>query len=226
MSNGNTGFIMPSNKTSQMFFSPFHHAKIILTCAAVIFVVGALLYFVMIPLNRQLAGSQEEILRKRQELVNIDQGIVNYQTVIAELSKMQDDQNAVSLLFPEREEMVFLVAALEDSVSAAGMTPELKITDKKEELLASGSKSKTKEKTVPIIKGLNRVEEVPYTLRVSGNYRQMADFFHYFANLPFLSEITMASVKADSIQNDVSKTLVNLGTASLQLQGFFFISSE
>ena len=197
-----------------------------MTCAAVIFVVGALIYFVMIPLNRQLAGSQEEILRKRQELVNIDQEIINYQTAIAELSKVKADQDSVNLLFPEREEMVFLVAALEDSVSAAGMTPELKITDKKEEQLASGSKSKTKEKTAPIIKGLNRVEEVPYTLRVSGDYRQMTDFFRYFANLPFLSEITMASVKADSIQNDISKTLINIGTASIQLQGIFFISSE
>ncbi|OGZ53433.1 MAG: hypothetical protein A3B25_03645 [Candidatus Ryanbacteria bacterium RIFCSPLOWO2_01_FULL_48_26] len=203
-----------------------HRAKIILTCAAVIFVVGALIYFVMIPLNRQLAGSQEEILRKRQELVNIDQEIINYKTAIAELSKVKADQDSVNLLFPEREEMVFLVAALEDSVSAAGMTPELKITDKKEEQLASGSKSKTKEKTAPIIKGLNRVEEVPYTLRVSGDYRQMTDFFRYFANLPFLSEITMASVKADSIQNDISKTLINIGTASIQLQGIFFISSE
>ena len=203
-----------------------HRAKIILTCAAVIFVVGALIYFVMIPLNRQLAGSQEEILRKRQELVNIDQEIINYQTAIAELSKVKADQDSINLLFPEREEMVFLVAALEDSVSAAGMTPELKITDKKEEQLASGSKSKTKEKTAPIIKGLNRVEEVPYTLRVSGDYRQMTDFFRYFANLPFLSEITMASVKADSIQNDISKTLINIGTASIQLQGIFFISSE
>ena len=197
-----------------------------MTCAAVIFVVGALIYFVMIPLNRQLAGSQEEILRKRQELVNIDQEIINYKTAIAELSKVKADQDSVNLLFPEREEMVFLVAALEDSVSAAGMTPELKITDKKEEQLASGSKSKTKEKTAPIIKGLNRVEEVPYTLRVSGDYRQMTDFFRYFANLPFLSEITMASVKADSIQNDISKTLINIGTASIQLQGIFFISSE
>ena len=197
-----------------------------MTCAAVIFVVGALVFIVMIPLNRQLAGSQEEILRKRQELVNIDQEIINYKTAIAELSKVKADQDSVNLLFPEREEMVFLVAALEDSVSAAGMTPELKITDKKEEQLASGSKSKTKEKTAPIIKGLNRVEEVPYTLRVSGDYRQMTDFFRYFANLPFLSEITMASVKADSIQNDISKTLINIGTASIQLQGIFFISSE
>ena len=203
-----------------------HRAKIILTCAAVIFVVGALVFIVMIPLNRQLAGSQEEILRKRQELVNIDQEIINYKTAIAELSKVKADQDSVNLLFPEREEMVFLVAALEDSVSAAGMTPELKITDKKEEQLASGSKSKTKDKTAPIVKGLNRVEEVPYTLRVSGDYRQMTDFFRYFANLPFLSEITMASVKADSIQNDISKTLINIGTASIQLQGIFFISSE
>src|SRR3989344_4351066 len=107
-----------------------HRAKIILTCAAVIFVVGALVFIVMIPLNRQLAGSQEEILRKRQELVNIDQEIINYQTAIAELSKVKADQDSVNLLFPEREEMVVLVAALEDRVSTAGMIPELKITDR------------------------------------------------------------------------------------------------
>lgn len=206
---------------------PFHHAKIILTCAVIGLVAGALIYFVMIPLNWQLSNSQQEVIQKRQELVDIGQEIINYQRAITEFSKLKVEQESINLIFPAREKMVFLVEALEGAVSAAGMSPGLKISDKKEEQWASAkSTAKSKDRALPLVKGLNKIEEVPYTLELSGTYRQMIDFFHYFANLPYLSEVTQTSIKTDSIQNDIAQTLINIGTATIQLQGIFFINGE
>ncbi|MDP3993831.1 MAG: hypothetical protein Q8P75_02515 [bacterium] len=208
----------------------FTHAKIILTFVLIVLVAGAMIFFVMIPLARQLVENQREIVQKKQELADIGEEIINYQTGIAELSKVKAEKESVNLIFPVREKMAFLVEALEGAVSAAGMSPELKISDKKEGRAASVSKSsaesKGKDKDASIVKGLNNIEEIPYTLELSGNYRQMTDFFNYFANLPYLSEVTQLSVKTDSAQNDITKALVNLGTAAIQLKGVFFINSE
>ena len=209
---------------------PFHHAKIILTFVLIVLVAAVMIFFVMIPLDRHLVESQQEIVQKKQELADIGEEIINYQTAIAELSKVKAEKESVDLIFPIREKMVFLVEALEGAVSAAGMLPELKISDKKEEqavsVSKSSAKSKGKDKDASIVNGLKEIEEIPYTLELSGNYRQMTDFFNYFANLPYLSEVTRLSVKTDSAQNDITKDLVNLGAAAIQLQGIFFINSE
>ena len=128
--------------------------------------------------------------------------------------------------------MLGLVLGVEKATRDSGVTPTLTITDKKENpdpVAARGrsaSDGQVGQASSRLIPGLKKVEEIPYTVEVSGNYRQTLDFLTYFENSPFMSELTKLSITADSVQNETTKVLKNTGIATSKVEAVFFIRSQ
>ena len=114
--------------------------------------------------------------------------------------------------------MAILVETLENATARSGVGHILLITDDIEE----NSKTTKPVERAPLF-NLGGVGEVPFTLEVSGNYRQLVDFLTYLENSPYILEVTRISANANSVQISDSNDLLNTGTAGVKIEGLFFI---
>lgn len=181
---------------------------------------GALLVFVISPYLRKIGASQAAIRSAVAELSALEQKIAGYKTAIAELAKIETNKEEIVGLFPKRENMVSLVSGIESAVARAGAFSELKIIDKKEDPLAADVDRAAR----PVASSLKGVEEVPYKLTLSGNYRSFTDFLLYFEHQPFISELKKIGITAITVQDETSKVLRNTGLATGIFEGVFFIA--
>lgn len=191
-----------------------------MTLALLVLGVGALLLFAVLPFLKKIATSQLALRAAEINLLGVEQQIQNYKTALAELAKVQTKKEAVLEIFPEREGMEPLVQGLEGAVTRAQGSAELKIIDKKEDLSQS---QKSPDKTAPTVAGLKNIEEIPYTLTLSGNYRVMMDFLSYLEHQQYITVLNKITITAVSEQEETSKTLRNTGLASGLFEGVFFI---
>lgn len=199
--------------------SSSNHIKMILIL--VIGIVAGLVIFGIRPLISKISDTNAQIQKNKQELARIVYEIESYRGLLGELSWAFFEREALKQMFPVRERMVGLVENLEGAALQAGMSPKLSFLDVKESLEANrGGRSLTPK---IMFADLRQIEEVPYTMELSGNYRQYVDFLSNFENLPFLSKITKLTLTADSLQNEKTKELENLGTGKGTVEGLLFI---
>lgn len=199
-----------------------HRIKILITLAGVILVCAVLVSFTIIPLLSRIVSLNEEIKNNQLDLVKITTEIKNFEKATRDLEKYKLGRGALTAMFPVREEMVSLVQGLESVINRAGLSAELKIADKKEELMA-GSGGREVISTPTVVPGLEPIEEIPYLLEARGDYRSLINFFVYLESLPFVSEITKINITADSIQEEARRIIINTGTGIAKIEGVFFI---
>lgn len=200
--------------------SAVKNPSIFLTLAAIVFFGGAILLFAVTPLLRKIGSAQAAIRASRVELLAVEQKIESYNTAITELAKIQANKEDILRIFPKREAMVNLVQGIESAVTRAGAIPELKITDKKEDPLAADIDRGAS----PVVPGLKDIEEVPYSLTLSGHYRSLTDFLLFIEHQPFVTEFKKFAITAVTVQDETSKALRNTGLASGIFEGVFFIA--
>lgn len=200
---------------------PQFNVRFILIVLAIVLGTGMLLLVVISPLLRQVTETQDSIRENEAKLLEIAAEIANYKALSANLLKVSEQKAALADMFPPREQMVSLVLGLESAASRAGLVHKLTITDYKEKQEQNvGAKDKP---PVPIISGLNSLEEIPYTLQAAENYRSLIDFLIYLEHQPFVTVFDKLTLSVDQTQSEGSENLRNTGTAAAKLDGVLFI---
>ncbi len=184
----------------------------------IIIFTGVLVLLAILPQLRQIRKTTIEIAGNKQELSRLAQELQGYKTLAVELQGVEAEKVKLTEMFPKREAMVGLVEGLETAAANSGVEHKLTITDRQEnpettKLISSPS----------VVLGLRQIEEVPFVLELTGNYRQILDFLIYFENLNFMSEFLSFAVTAESEQNEFTESLVNTGKAAAKIEGRFFI---
>lgn len=198
-----------------------YQTRLILIITALICGTAVLLLLIVLPLFRKVVATQSGIAENQAKLRQIATEIQNYKTLSNDLLKVATEQKYLEQMFPVRENMVSLVEGLERAVSDANLNSKLTIVDNKEK---QEQNPNSREKPAPpIIPSLSRLEEIPYILQITGNYRGMIDFFHYLEHLPFITITDKLSVTADKAQSSETGILRNAGTATAKLEGVLYI---
>lgn len=184
---------------------------------------GILLFFIVFPLLRKVTETQKRIAEDRGQLQALAAEIANYKSLSAQLSKVEAQKQSLATMFPAREDMVYLVAGLESAIDQTGLSSKLSLTDIKEKQEQNPA---AKEKPLPpLVAGISKLEEIPYTLKVAGDYRALTDLLLRFEHLPFITVPDKLSVAADTAQAADPETFLNVGTATAKLEGVLFILS-
>ena len=196
-------------------------SRIIITVGVVVSAAFALIFFAVMPQMAQIRNAVSGIAGNREQIDKIQRELSGYQMSHSELEKIKNEK-VVQEMFPQRESMAPLVAALENAVKSSGGAHALTIVDKKEEAAAGGGGEQ--KPAPPVVPGLAHVEEIPYSLEFTGNYRQIVNFLLYLENLPFVSRVTNLSLAAESKQ--VDEVVHNTGLATAKIEALFFIKNQ
>ena len=197
------------------------NGRFVLTILFLAFGTGILLLAVISPLSNKLTDTQKKIKENEAKLLEIAAEIANYKTLSTNLLKVAETKARLSVMFPPREEMVSLVLGLESAVQKVGLSSKLLITDNKEKReRSSGAQEKP---PAAIISGLASIEEIPYLLEVSGDYRALADLFIFLEHMTFVTVPDKLTVSVHQEQIVGRKDLSNTGTATAKLEGLLFI---
>ncbi len=198
--------------------------QIILSVAIVVLIALVLILLAIVPLISNLKQTHAKITKNQIELYRIKSDIKGFEQLSQQITQVEAHEQDVARLFPVREEMASLVQGLENSVAKANTTHKLSITDAKESNAQSNSQAKGKTEAA-VVPGLKQIEEIPYTLAISGEYRRVVDFLLAIEHQPFFTEFQKFTITADQTQRGSGQEfeLFNLGTASAKLEGVFFI---
>lgn len=191
--------------------------KILITAATIIVVSAVLIFFGLKPLLTKFGSVAENIRKNNSEIADLSSRIEILKQAEAKFSQVESKASDVTGLFPAREDSVTLVESLENAYKRAGLVANLSITDT-EELDPTLSSLRP----VKLIKGSIGLDEVPYTLNLTGDYRQLTNLFLYFENSPFLTEIRNLSLAGESVQAESGKTLTT-GIVNAQIEGILFV---
>lgn len=195
-----------------------NRTKIFTTFAAIVILTGVLIFFGVAPLLAKVKNSQDRIKANQEELVQLAQAIASYKDLSAKLSQIGDQAQIVSAIFPLREDSVSLVQGLEKAFQEAGLSAQLSIVDNSENATPGTAVPP------PVITKLSGIEEVPYTMRFSGDYRQTVNFLIALENTPFLTEVTGFSLSSDTNSSSQRGNLiVKTGTATGEIRAVLFI---
>ena len=197
------------------------NSKIVITGVGILVALFLLAIFVVRPQLRKITDLRTRITESQNKAAALQVRIADYRLAAKELQKVSGQKAALAALYPAREQMESLVLGLEQAAASSGVLTSLKITDALEAAAKGESVSEAKP---PVVAGLSGLTEVPFTLDLSGTYRQLTDFFMYFDNSPYLTRITSLSVAADQDQGETAEILRNTGIATpplLRLVFFF-----
>ena len=195
-------------------------SHLLLTALAIILICLSVFFLGVIPQLRNFNSKQEQIRSSKQELATLEGSIATLQQAEQKLQQIDVEFDQVVKIFPLREDSVVLVEKLEDAIARAGLVASLTIVDTKE----TEQNQKGQENTPPVLANLVRLEEVPYSLRVSGSYRQITDFFIYLENGTLPTEFTNLSLSAELTRaSGVGTTSVKTGQITAEIKGVFFI---
>lgn len=198
-----------------------NHSKIALTLIGILIISVALIFFVIMPLLDQVKGTQSRLESSKQKLAGLNLQIESYKVLSEELVRIANDREEVEKIFPIREDMAYLVEGVEKSASlATAAIQNLKITDKLEDLFA---RQGTPSAAPPLIAGLKKIEEVPYSLELSGDWRRLEDFTLYSENLPYITQFSKLTVTADQEANEATRIITNTGLGTAKFEGVLFI---
>ena len=195
-------------------------SHLLLTALAIILICLSVFFLGVIPQLRNFNSKQEQIRSSKQELATLEGSIATLQQAEQKLQQIDVEFDQVVKIFPLREDSVVLVEKLEDAIARAGLVASLTIVDTKE----TEQNQKGQENTPPALANLVRLEEVPYSLRVSGSYRQITDLFIYLENGTLPTEFTNLSLSAELTRaSGVGTTSVKTGQITAEIKGVFFI---
>lgn len=197
-----------------------------MTLIGILVISLALVLFVVVPVLGKIGELRVELDTSEEAIAKAIMEVENYQAAVKEFKRIAGGSDQITQMFPLRDEMIFLVREIEEAVSVAGASSELKLTDKVEEPKPVRTAGSAEEVIPPLVSGLVNIEEVPYKLTLNSSYRDLVDFLLKFEHLPYISEITKISITADTEQSEVTKTLINTGSGTSKLEGVFFIRNS
>ncbi|MDP3741456.1 MAG: hypothetical protein Q8R08_03995 [bacterium] len=199
--------------------------KLVLIILGIVLGAGVVVGLVCLPLISKVSQTQKQIGETKVKLQVIAAEIENYQKLAFNLSKVSAVKQRLLEIFPPRENSVSLVEGLEGAAAVSGLTiSKLTITDNQTKNETSTGQV---EKPLPqLVTGLGLVEEIPYTLQITGDYRGLVDFFSYLEHLPFITIPNKLTVAADQTQTDRAALLQNTGEAAAKLDGMLYIFKQ
>jgi len=203
----------------------FHYARTVFTVVAVAAIVALFIVLVVVPQMDGITAVRGQIEETRRKTSEIVVEVKSYEQSFSELNRIGDSREAIAGMFPQREDMVTAVEALERSVARAGGAHILSITDLKEQVAESRDRSIDSKPIEPLLAGLTALEEVPFTVEVAGGYRSLADFFLGLENSGFTVLIDKINITAEAKQNP-DGILLNTGIGIGRFDGVFFVRSQ
>ncbi|HLG93374.1 MAG TPA: hypothetical protein VI546_00895 [candidate division Zixibacteria bacterium] len=204
-----------------------HSAQIVITALGFAAAAILLIVFLVIPLLRDIAGTNQNIRAVYEELAEIRAESQSFQNLKTSFEQYAKERQTLAAMFPAREEMVSLVVNLENSMSGAATEGTLDLFDSTEEALRVGNRAGSQATPAePAIAGLSGIEEVPFELQIGGSYRQILDFLFYIENSLAVTNFQKLSITADTEQVGSEGGLLNTGAGSGTLGGIFFIKQQ
>src|SRR3989338_2864598 len=117
-----------------------HSAQIVITALGFAAAAILLIVFLVIPLLRDIAGTNQNIRAVYEELAEIRAESQSFQNLKTSFEQYAKERQTLAAMFPAREEMVSLVVNLENSMSGAATEGTLDLFDSTEEALRVGNR--------------------------------------------------------------------------------------
>lgn len=197
--------------------------KNLLTIAVLVSVIILLVIFLVLPMMARVRDTRTKILANQETVAAQLTQINEFRAAESNLVQIRGSLEEVLGLFPVREDSVVLVETLESAISRSQIAGvKIKLTDAKESELARGGGPGAAATEPARTANLKNLEEVPFTMSVSGTYRNLTDLLFYSENARFNIQINDLNFKAELTQLEDGGT-VNTGIANGIFKGTLFM---
>jgi len=194
------------------------YKKLIIVMACGVGATFALYLFLLKPYMEKVNTLFNEATAKQTEYQAILDQILVYQSSQVELDSVNDRELLANSIL-ERNTLQEVIEELEAGAAKAGVSEQLKI---QETLDPKGKPRPTK----PVIQGLNKVDDIPYTVTVSGNYLAIVRFMQYLEHLPHFTEVTSISLNAGVGETLETGQILNAETMTGFIDAVFMVRKE
>ncbi len=199
--------------------------KLAATIAAGLAVSIFIVLFGLSPLAGALAELHEQARSQHALYTRLLAEEASYKTARIDFEKIQPRAGEISGLFPEREEMVANVEALESAAARFGNELSLTITDASD--TPAGTKKIT-ETEYAIVPNLSDVEVVPYDIRLQGGFLAVVRFLQTMENQPFFSEIEQIILTGnrEDIGSGPTSRSLRTGSVDANIRAAFYAQKQ
>jgi Tfp pilus assembly protein PilO len=182
------------------------------------FLAAVILYTMVVRPN--IAGIDQlysKSIDKQTELKTVGEQITAYKNSQSDLNAVQDKDRITGAIL-ERENLEIAVQEIESAAAAAGVESSITIHDDKATLKDQAAN--------PVVSDKIKIDEIPYTLSVSGSYESVLVFIKYLEHLPHFTEISQIGMNATATLVSGESTARHDGNVTSTIDAVFFIKSK
>lgn len=196
-------------------------AKIFLNLAAVTALGLGIVFLAVLPLARRNEDIQGQIAENTGHLAQVAAEIENQQRLAEQLALVGDDKDRILQMFPVREEMVQVVQGIEQAAKNSGVGWTLSFEDEIED------PDKKSDEEAPVLPaGAANLSIIQYTVYVTGDYRQVSNFFDYLNNSFFITNVNKFTLSAEALQEGEDQPPRNTGFGTVKARGLLFVTAK
>jgi Tfp pilus assembly protein PilO len=182
------------------------------------FLASVVLYAMVVRPN--IAGIDQlfsKSIDKQTELKTVGEQITAYKNSQADLNAVQNKDRITSAIL-ERENLEVAVQEIEAAATASGVESSISIHDDPATLKDQAAS--------PVVQDKVKIDEIPYTLSVSGPYESVLKFIKYLEHLPHFTEISQIGMNATTTLSSGETTARHDGSVTSTIDAVFFIKSK
>ncbi|HEX9503102.1 MAG TPA: hypothetical protein VF974_02150 [Patescibacteria group bacterium] len=195
-----------------------NQTKIIAISLFGLIVSFGLVLSVVNPTLSKIDELNKAILIKIIEQKQLEEQITIFKNSQRDLARATGKQS-ISESVLKREDLQLAIQKIESAALATKVSESMAIVDETDPL-KKGSVDKQ------LINGKSFITEVPYTLNVSSDFRQLIDFMRYMEHLPHFTEVSRISLQASGGSADSKGTFSHSGTIIGSIESVFFIQKK
>lgn len=178
------------------------------------FITSVLIFIFLIRPNlNQVSESYDAAVKKQTELKALSDQIVAFKNSESDLNKVQNKDKILNSIL-ERENVQVAIREIESAALLSSTEEGMTI---QENLNPAAEASKL------VIIGNPNIDEVLYTINISGSFTSLIKFLQYMEHLPHFTEMIKISLGASTTGTDVSGVPEHSGNLTGAINAVFFV---
>lgn len=169
------------------------------------------------PTLLKIEDLRSEVIAKKTELKQLEEQIIIFKNSQTELAQASGRESIAESLV-KREDLESAILQVEEAAAATSVFQSMVIIDELED-------PKKTNKAKELISGKSSLQEVPYTLTTSSDFKQFIDFLRYLEHLPHFTEVSKISLQSNTgpeTTGEIDRSDIITGT----VDSIFFIQKK
>jgi Tfp pilus assembly protein PilO len=189
--------------------------KIFIICSIGIIVSLGLFFAVVNPTLSQIDDAKNQVSSKQSELQTLEEQIVTYKNSQTDLAQASQ-KDIIDSILVKRQDLTLPIQEIEQAAVISGVTESMQIQDP----------SLSQVSTPAVVSGKATLDEIPYSLAVSGNFNQLVTFMQYLEALPHFTEVSGFDFSASAGQSNSGQLFLHSGNITGTINAVFFTKKQ